>query len=130
VIGVVRSSQRQVTLPTHAPAEALLRRRGFTPGLSALAHAHRLRGYDVLHAFTPIEAVAAQRHAPTVFTCSEVLDRTNVADRRLRLWSLERALRRSAAVTAADAAIAASLARWFALDVPVVDDYRELYGQL
>jgi hypothetical protein len=130
VIGVVGSSERQIALPTHAGAEALLRRRGFTPGLSALAHARRLRGYDVLHAFTPIEAVAAQRHAPTVFTCTEVLDRGNVADRRLRLWSLERALGRSAAVTAADEAVAESLGRWFALDVPVVDDYRDLYGRL
>ncbi len=130
MIGVAGSSERTITLPTHPLAEAVLARRGFTPGLSALAHARRLRGYDVLHAFTPVEAVAAQRHAPTVFTCTDVLDRSNVSDRRLRLWSLERALGDSAAVTAADAAVADSLARWFALDVPVLTEYTELYGRL
>lgn len=130
MIGLVGSTERQITLPTHPPTEALLRRRGFTPGLSALARAHRLRGYELLHAFTPIEAVAAQHHGRTVFTCSEVLDRANVADRRLRLWSLERALAHSAAVTAADAEVAASLERWFSLEVPVVDDFRDLYGRL
>ena len=129
MIGVAGGEPREIALPVLAPAEALLRRRGFTPGLTALAHAHRLRGFDVLHAFTPVEAVAAQRHAPTIFTCREVLDRATVADRRLRLWTLERALA-SAAVTAADANVAASLERWFALEVPVLDDFRELYGRL
>ena len=110
-------------------AERLLRARGFTPGLTRVpaALAALARGdFHVVHAFTPLDAVAAlawrrRKARPVVFTCVEPLAREAMADRRLRLWSLRRALEESDALLAADAAVRASLERWAAIDAPVID---------
>ena len=114
---------------TVAMAEALLRRRGFTASLSAVppSLADLMRGgFELAHAFDVPGALAAhawRRRArrPVVFTCSETLDRSNVADARLRLSGLSGALERSDAVLASSDAVRAALVRWMALDAPVVD---------
>jgi hypothetical protein len=110
-------------------AERLLRGRGFVPGLTRVpATLAALAGtdLDVAHAFTPLDAVAAlawrrRTASPVVFTCVEPLGRENMADRRLRLWSLRRALEDSDALLAADAGVRASMERWAAIDAPVID---------
>jgi hypothetical protein len=133
VIALLNAQRHEVVLPRIAVAEALLRRRGFTPGLTSLLFARRLARYDLVHAFAPLDAVAALRAgATTVFTCTERLDRATVADRRLRLWALTQATERSAAVLAADDAIRASLQDWFAIDAPVLApaELDALYGRL
>jgi hypothetical protein len=117
---------RLVPSPRAPGVERALHRRGFAPGLTAVPAAVRaLSGwdFDVVHAFTPFDAVVGLRRTgvPCVFTCTEVLDRGNVADRRLRLWSLTQAIERTAAVLAADEDVRASLERWFAMDAPVLD---------
>ena len=121
MIALRGTERHEVALPRIAPAEAVLRRRGFTPGLTSLLFTRRLAGYDLIHAFDPIDAVAALRAArPTVFTCTEPLDRSTVADRRLRLWALQQALESTQAVLAADEDRRAELATWFAIDAPVL----------
>jgi hypothetical protein len=112
---------------SHA-AERLLARRGFTPGLTRVpaAVAALVRGdFDVVHAFTAPDATAAllarrRSGRPVVFTCTEVLDRDRVADRRLRLATLQRAVEECDALLAADDAVRAGLERWFALSPPVL----------
>jgi hypothetical protein len=122
------------------PIEALLRRRGFagplTPVPCAVA-ALAAGGFDVVHAFSVPDAVAALawrrlRGAPVVFTCTEVLDRGSVADRRLRLASLRWATEQPDALLAADDAVRASVRRWLALDAQVLapTDHAPLYARL
>ena len=111
-------------------AEAMLRRRGFTPGLTAVpaAISALLSGdFDVVHAFSPPAARAAlewrrRRGGLVVFTCEEELDRASVADRRQRLPLLRAAVEDSNAVTAPDERRRAALARWMAADSLVVAD--------
>jgi hypothetical protein len=124
-------------------ADGLLRRRGFTDALSAVPlglAALRAGGFDLAHAFSPADAVAAQLwgDGPVVFTCAETLGRHNVADRRLRLALLRRAVERSDAVLAPDDDGRAALARWLAVDAPVLEPgdaaghlqlYRDLLAQ-
>jgi hypothetical protein len=118
-----------VRAPTVAAAEALLSRRGFTGPLShvpVLVARLRAGGFDVAHAFTPVDAAAAQAWrrlggGRVAFTCRETLDRSAVADRRLRLAALSRAAERSDAVAAASEPVRESLLRWLAVDAPVVD---------
>lgn len=103
-------------------AEAVLRRRGFTHALSHVprAVAELLRGnFDVAHAFTAPDATAAlawrrMGGGPVVFTCTEILDRGGLANGRLRLSTLERALEDSDALIAADDDIRAGIESWFA----------------
>jgi hypothetical protein len=106
-------------------AEALLRRRGFTDALTALplgAAALARGGFDVAHAFSPPDAAAAllRRRAPVVFTCVETLGRDRLADRRLRLALLRRAVEESDALVAPGEPAAAALARWLAVDARVL----------
>ncbi len=112
--------------PTIDLLDALLRRRGFTGPLAHVplsALALRRGGYDVVHAFTAPDALAARWSGrPVVFTCVERLSRASVADRRLRLALLRAAVEDSALVTAADEAAADALRRWMAVDAPVVAD--------
>ncbi len=118
-------------LPT---VDGLLRRRGFTDGLSRVPAAFgRLAAgdFDVAHAFSAPDAYAAQRWrriggTPVVFTCTDVLDRSSVASARLRLSLLTGALERSDAVTALDPRAREALQRWMTIDAPVVaaDDAR------
>lgn len=129
-----------------APAEALLRRRGFTSNLSHVPGAVwdlTTGEYDIVHTFTPPDAVAAMAWRgvtgrPVVFTCSEMLDRATVADARLRLASLVRAIEDSEAVAAANDAVRERLDRWFARSAEVLGAgdaagherlYRRLLGQ-
>jgi hypothetical protein len=70
-----------------------------------------------------------------VFTCIEPLDRDRLADRRLRLWLLQRAVQDSDALVAATEESRAALARWLALDAPVIASgdaagYERLYREL
>jgi hypothetical protein len=126
----------------HGPGrlDALLRLRGFTQPLAhvPITVAALLAGrYEVAHAFTPSDAVAAlmwrrRTGGPVVFTCTEVLSRANVADGRLRLPFLQRATEEPDAVLAATPEVAASMRRWLAIDAPVLDGpgLERLYGEL
>ena len=128
-----------------APVEGLLRRRGFTPALShvPLALVDLLRAeFDVAHAFSAPDAMAAlawrrARGGAVVFTSAQPLERANVANGRLRLATLTRALDDPDAVLAADEEVRASVERWFALSLTVLSPadaeaherlYRKLLG--
>ncbi|HEV3000593.1 MAG TPA: glycosyltransferase [Solirubrobacteraceae bacterium] len=132
---------RVVRAPSVEVVDLLLARRGFTGPLShapLLAARLAAGGFDVAHAFTAVDAVAAQAWRAlgggrVVFTCRETLDRSSLADRRLRLWALRRAVERSDAVAAASEPARDALWRWMAVEAPVVplDDARaqlRLYG--
>ena len=109
--------------------EAPLRFRGFTGPLThvPLAAGALWRGrYDLAHAFTVPDAAAALlwRRAsgrPVVFGCREVLDRSSVADRRLRLRLLTAAVEGADAVVAASPEAQEALRRWMAVDVPLIE---------
>ena len=126
-------------------AEALLDRRGFAGSLTGLPSglAALLRGgFDVAHVFSPADALTALtwrrlagRPVVAVFTCTEVLDRDRLADRRLRLWLLQRAVQDTDALIAATEESRAALERWLALDPPVIElhdaaGYARLYREL
>ena len=110
-------------------AERLLRARGFTGPLShlpAAAAALARERFDLAHAFALPDAAAALRwgawaRAPVVFTSLEPLDRSRVADGRLRLRMLETVLAEAAAVTAPDEAVREAFERWLAVAAPVLD---------
>jgi len=131
---------------TVAALEELLRRRGFTQALSHLprAAADLLRGeFDVAHAFSATDATAAlpwrrMRGRPVVFTCTAPLDRAGLADGRLRLWTLAKAVEESDALVAPTDAIRISVERWFACSPGLIAAadaaaherlYRELLAQ-
>jgi hypothetical protein len=81
--------------------------------------------HDVAHAFTPQDAVSAllwsrRTGRPAIFTQFEPLNRGKLANRRLRLALLRRALERSHAVLAPDTDTAESLRRWMAVESRVV----------
>jgi hypothetical protein len=118
-----------------------LRKIGDAPGrLPGTLMALATGGYDLAHAFTAQDAVAALAWArlggqPVVYTQREPLSRANVADRRLRLAVLRLALERSAAVVAADEPTAASLRRWMAVEARVLSpdsgaEHLALYAEL
>jgi hypothetical protein len=122
--------------------EELLRRRGFTPALPYVPRAatELLRGeFDLAHAFSAPDAAAALAWRrvsgrPAVYTCTETLDRETLADARLRLWTLARALEDSDAIVAATDAIRESAERWFACSPAVIAAdaaaYERLYREL
>jgi hypothetical protein len=112
-----------------SPLDRLLRRRGFTAGLThvplAVAALHRGR-YDIAHSFTVTDAQAAllwrrRSGRPVVFGCTEVLDRGNVADSRLRLQLLSAAVKESDAVVAHSAEARDALWRWLAVEAQLVE---------
>jgi hypothetical protein len=122
-------------------AEALARRRGFTAGLSSVPQAVlelRRGDFDIAHAFSAPDAAAAfvwRRAAggPVVFTCTESLGRGTVADGRLRLATLAKAIEDSDALAAASEEVRSAVERWFARSPPVIppddaDAYLRLYG--
>src|SRR5439155_20958910 len=126
-------------------AGVLLDRRGFARSLTAVPSgvAALVRGgFDVAHAFSPADALTALvwrrlagRPVVAVFTCTEVLDRDRLADRRLRLWLLQRAVQDTDALIAATQESRAALVRWLALDPPVIElhdeaGYAALYRDL
>jgi hypothetical protein len=99
------------------------------------ALAVRVGGFDVAHAFAPPAALAAAAAPASVLTFPEPVRRERLADRRLRLAVLERALERAGAVVAPDAAVAASLRRWLGVDAHVLapgdaEGHAALYAEL
>jgi hypothetical protein len=57
---------------------------------------------------------------PVLFTCTEPIDRGNVADTRLRFAALTGAFERTHAAVAGDERVQASVERWLALSLPVI----------
>ena len=125
------------------PAEALLRRRGFAGSLTPVPSgvvALLRGGFDVAHAFSTADALTALTWrrlggGPAVFTCTEALRRDRLADRRLSLWLLQRAVQDTDALVAATEESREALARWLALDAPVIEShdaagYERLYREL
>jgi hypothetical protein len=121
-------------------ADRALFKRGFATPLAhtIVTGSTALRGsYDVIHAFSIPAAQAAllwRRFARgvVVFTSIEPVQRTRLADRRLRLRMTRHACEDSDAVTAATAEAQAALGRWLAMDAPVIDladvsGYERLY---
>lgn len=127
-------------------SESILRGRGFAgpltqvaPGVAALVAG----GLDVAHAFSTPDALTALVWRglvgrPVAFTCVERLRRDVLADRRLRLRLLRRAVEDTGAVIAATEQSRESLWRWLAVDAPVLGSsdsgghervYRRLAGQ-
>jgi len=114
-------------------------------GLAHLPHAcvALARGrFDVAHAFTPVDALAAVAWARrssgvAVLTFVEPLQRETIGDRRFRLTTLKRSVGGAGAVLAATDEVRRSLRRLLALDVRVVAPpdaaghlavYRELHA--
>lgn len=104
-------------------ADALLVRRGFEDHLMAIPWALRgLRGADVAHAFTLADAYAAIRaQRPLVLSLTQAVSRDTVAARRTRLKLVKTVLSSGAALTAPDAAVAASAERWLGVSPQVLD---------
>lgn len=109
--------------------EAPLRARGFAGPLTHLPLAvwELLRGaYEVAHAFSPVDALAARRWRqatgrPVVFTSVEPLVRERLAHRRLQLPLVDRAVAQSDATLAATKDAQAALRRWLTVDAPLVE---------
>jgi hypothetical protein len=123
--------------------DALLRLRkiGDAPGRMPGTLLALLRGgYDAAHAFTAQDAVVAIAWSrltgrPVVYTQREPLERANVADRRLRLAMLRRAVEGAGAVVAPDERTAESLKRWMAVEARVLApdaraEHLDLYASL
>jgi hypothetical protein len=109
-------------------AEALLRLRGFAGPLTQVPSglATALRGdFEVVHAFSVTDAQTALTWrrltgGPAVFTAVEPLGRDQLADRRLRLWLVRRAIEDSDAMIAGNDEARSALQRWLAADAPVL----------
>jgi hypothetical protein len=108
--------------------DALLRRRGFAGPLAPmpLVVTALLAGrYDVAHGFAAVDALAALAWGrltdrPVLFTCLDPVDRASLADRRLRLWLLRRAVENTDAVIAPSRQVQYALRRWLAIEAPVL----------
>lgn len=124
-------------------ADALLARRGFAVPLARipLRVARLCAGrYDVVHTFAPADAMAANlwRAAgggTVVFTSTETLTRSNLADRRLRLSLWRSATQGRTVVRACSPEVAATLDRWLAVHAPVLEladarGHEQLYRDL
>ena len=125
------------------PAEKVLRYRGFATPLTHVPFAVaalRRGGFDLAQAFSPQDAAAAllwrrSGGGPVVFSPADPPRRETLADRRLSLRLLERALEASEAVVALSDEHREAFSRWLALDVPVLepDDaagWERLYREL
>jgi hypothetical protein len=121
--------------PTRAGAllEAALRPRKLGEGLGHVAPAAlalRRGRFDLAHAFTPASALAGA----AVLTFAAPVTRERLADRRLTLATLERALA-GRTVVASDDATQASLRRWLGVEARVLDPadgpgHAALYAEL
>jgi hypothetical protein len=119
---------------------ALLRVRGLDEELAhvpAAALALRRGRFDALHAFSPEDALAASLAVAerVAITFAAPLRRERLADRRLRLPVLVRAVERSGAVLAVSEEVRASLAWWLGVDARVLapgdaEAHAALYSQL
>lgn len=115
-----------------AALEAALRPRKLGDGLGhAAVHALAVRrgAFDLVHAFSPANALATRGArlavrgggAPVaVLTFPAPVERAGLADRRLRLATLERAIAGADAVLAGDEEVAASLRRWLTIEARVL----------
>ena len=123
--------------------ESVLRIRGFAAPLSHVPFciaALRNGGFDAAHAFTPQDALAALlwrrlSSRPVVFSPAEPVRRETMADRRLSLQLLERAIKDCDAVRAPTEECRDAMRRWLALDVPLLAPrdpvgYERLYREL
>jgi hypothetical protein len=121
----------------------ILRARGFAESLAGIPTSviALMRGeFDLAHAFSPADAVAAQAWAklgggPLVLTFVESPAREHLADARGRLWMLRTAMASAAAVTATDESKRRAVQRWLATDVPLLDladvnGHADLYGEV
>jgi hypothetical protein len=125
--------------PTRAGAllEAALRLRKLGEGLGHAVPAALAVGrgrFDVAHAFCPAAALAAGGARAAVLTFATPVTRERLADRRLRIATLERALAGST-VVAPDAEVQASLRRWLGVEARVLDPadgpgHAALYAEL
>jgi hypothetical protein len=99
------------------------------PGWLAL----RRDGYELAHAFSPEDALAAAAWpGPLVLTITAPPRRSHIAARRSRLRATLWALSRADVLLAADEATAAGLRRWFAADARVIagiDAHAALYAE-
>ena len=103
--------------------EAALRPRKLGEGLGHMptaALAVRRGRFDVAHAFSPAAALAARAARVAVLTFPAPVQRERLADRRLRVATLQRALAGSAAVVAPDLEVQASLRRWLGVEARVL----------
>ena len=123
--------------------EAPLLRRGFAVPLTHLpttVAALVKGGYDLAQAFSPTDAAAAIAWReivgrPVIFAPAEPPRRDRVADRRLRLRLLERAVGDSDAAIAPTEECRAGLLRWLAVEAPLLepadaDAHERLYREL
>ena len=109
------------------PVEALLRRRGFSGPLTPLPLTLLellSGGYDLAHAFSPLDACPALTWRrltgkPVVFSWVQPIDRRELADRRLRLRMVEGALG-SDAIVVPDEETRAAVWRWLAVEPQVI----------
>lgn len=109
--------------------EGPLRWRGFTGPLTQLPLTQRALkrgGFDLAHAFSALDAAVALRWGrvtgrPVVFTCAEPTDRSQLADRRLRLRLVTAAIEQSDAVLTPTEEARHALRRWMAADAPVTE---------
>jgi len=119
-ISVIRSRR----LPEWA-----LRKRGIAGPLTHLpltARALMTGHYEIAHAFTPPDALAALawrsvRKGPVVFTWAGPVSREVLADLRLRLRLVRLATERTDAVVAPTEESRVALRRWLAIDTPTID---------
>lgn len=130
-------------LRSRRPPDELLRRRGFAGPLTHLPATARalLRGrYDLAHAFSPEDTLAALVWArlvqrPAVFGAADPPRRERLADRRLRLPVLRRALEDADAVIAPSEESRLGLLSWLAVEAPQLDPsdalaHEQLYRRL
>jgi hypothetical protein len=109
--------------------DGILRRRGLVAPLTHIPPTLRaLAGdrYDIAHAFSALDALPAllwrrRSRAATVLTCAEPPRRECLADRRLRLFTVTRAVDGSDAVIAPSEAVRAALSRWLMVDARRID---------
>ena len=100
--------------------EAPLRSRAFDGPVTHLPGVARLRGFDVVHAFSPQDAAAAARSAArVVFTPAEPPRREALAERRLRLRFWEAAIRPPTAVVVPDEPARDAVWRWLAVEAEI-----------
>lgn len=129
----VESLGHRATVLSGSPlpvVDRLLERRGFVSPLSQIPSvARRLSsgGFEVAHARSPEDAVAASwwrrvTGHPVILELSPPPDRAHLADRRLRLRLLSRALEASVAVVVRDRVAAEAVRRWLALEPTVAPD--------
>jgi hypothetical protein len=125
------------------PVEKVLRYRGFATPLThvpSVVAALRRGRYDVAHALSPQDALAAllwrrRGGGAVVFSPAEPPSRETLADRRLSLRLVQRALDESDAVVALTDTTRAATARWLALEVPLIEahdaaGWESLYREL